>query len=194
LGSAAASRIIATACTQAITYTALERPDHYMKTPELELPKHVYDESTAPDGSGTRLTYSAERLVAWAERERGDAIGKWCRQICDRTLENIDAWEDNRILQLEDEWVSIEQDIEDDEDDENEHHYHQACDTVVREAASKRDRARQQMLEHSAAIEKLVREARNHIEAHRPPPQEEHFVGYFLAIAAIAAVAYVVVT
>jgi hypothetical protein len=165
-----------------------------MNTSELELPMHIYDETTAPDGTGTRVAYSADRLVAWAEQERGGAIEKWCKQICDRTLENIDAWEDNRILQLEDEWLSIEQDIEEDEDDEHEGRYHLACDTVVREAVSKRDNASKQMVKHSAAIEKLVKEARNHIDAHRPPPQEEHFVGYFLAIAAVAAVAYVVVT
>jgi hypothetical protein len=161
-----------------------------MKTPELELPRHIYDETTAPDGAVTRVTYSADRLVAWSEQERGDAIEKWCKQICDRTLERIDAWEDERILQLEDEWLSVERDMEEDEDDENEDHYHLACEAVVREAAGKRDSARKQMIERSAAIEKLVQEARDHIDAHRPPAQEEHFVGYLLAIAAVATVAY----
>lgn len=194
LGSAAVSRIIATACRQAIPYCALDQPDPYMNTPELELPGHIYDETAAADGTATRVTYSADRLVAWSEQERGDAIEKWCKQICDRRLERIDAWEDNRILLLEDDWLSVEQDTEEEEGDENEGRYHLACEAVVREAASKRDIARKQMVENSAAIEKLVKEARDHIEAHRPPPQEAHFVGYFLAIAAVAAVAYVVVT
>lgn len=165
-----------------------------MNTPVPELPIHLYDENTSLDGHGSRISYSADRLVAWSEQEGGDAIETWCKQICKRKLEEIDAWEDDRILQLEDESLLIEQDIEEDEDDENEHRYHQACDAVVREAAVKRDRARQEMIQHSAAIAKLVQEAREHIEAHKPPPQEEHYVGYFLAFAAVAAVAYVAVT
>lgn len=165
-----------------------------MNTPEPELPIHLYDENIPLDGNATRASFSAERLVAWSEQDRCDAIEKWCRQICKRKLEDIDAWEDDRILQLEDEWMSIEQEIEEDEDDENEERYHRACDAVVREAAGKRARAREEMSQHSAAIEKLVQEARAHIDAHSPPPQEEHYVGYFIAIAAVAAVAYVAVS
>lgn len=165
-----------------------------MNTPVPELPIHLYDENSPLDGNTGRVSFSAERLVAWSEQDRGDAVEKWCRQICKRKLETIDTWEDDRILQLEDEWLAVEQDIEEDEDDENEERYHQACDDVVREAAGKRVRAREEMRRHSAAIEKLVQEARAHIDAHRPPPQEEHYIGYFIAIAAVAAAAYVAVT
>lgn len=165
-----------------------------MNTPEPELPIHLYDENTPLDGNTNRISFSAERLVAWSEQDRGDAIEKWCKQIYKRKLESINAWEDDRILQLEDEWMSIEQDVEEDEDDENEQRYHQASDAVVRQAAGRRARAREEMTQHSATIRKLVQEARAHIDAHTPPPQEEHYVGYFIAIAIVAAVAYVAVS
>ena len=81
LGSGAVSRIIATTCIQANPCSALNHPDQDMNTPVPELPIHLYDENTSPDGHGGRISYSADRLVAWSEQERGDAIEKWCKQI-----------------------------------------------------------------------------------------------------------------
>ncbi|MEN8107251.1 MAG: hypothetical protein ABFS22_04515 [Pseudomonadota bacterium] len=169
-----------------------------MNTSELELPKHLYTETADPDGPATMDTIVPDKLIAWSEDSVGDAIDRWCKQICNRKIEVIDAWEDNRILQLEDEWISLEHDGDDDEydddQDEDERHYHLACDAVNSNAAVKRDVARERMAEHKTAIEELVQQSREFITAHQPPPQEDHWVGYLLAIAAVAAVAYVLIT
>lgn len=169
-----------------------------MNTPELELPKHLYTDTADPDATATMDTIVPDKLIAWSEDGYGDAIDRWCKQICDRKIEAIEAWEDNRILQLEDEWISLEHDGDDDEydedQDEGEGHYHLACDAVNRDAVVKRDGARERMAEHKTAIEELVQQSREFIAAHQPPPQEDHWVGYLLAIAAVAAVAYVLFT
>ena len=160
-----------------------------MKTSDLELPLHLYTETRDQDGVETGGTFAADKLVAWSEDGYGDAIDKWCNQICRRELDVIETWEDDRILQLEDDWVSVEND-----GDEDEQRYHLACEAITREAGTKRDNARDRMAEHKTAIEELVQESRNWIEAHKPPPQEDNYVGYLVAIAAIAAGAYVLVT
>jgi hypothetical protein len=160
-------------------------------TPRPELPPQLYDEIREPDGGGTRLVCAADRLVAWSERDRGDSVRNWCKAICERDIAAIDAWEDARILHLEDEWTSAERDVEDEDNDEHEQRYHLACDAVVQEASRKRNAARKQMTANAAAIEALVRNAREHIEEHTPPPQEHHFAGYFLVIAVLAAMAWI---
>ena len=165
-----------------------------MNTSELELPQHVYKETTNPDGTVTMDTFASDKLIAWSEDGYGDAIDKWCKQVCDRKIEAIDTWEDNRILQLEDEWMLIEKNEYDEDEDEDEERYHLACDVVTREAGVKRDGARERMVEHKAAIEELAQQAREFIATHKPPPQEDNLTGYLVAIAAFAAVAYVLVT
>ena len=154
-----------------------------MNTSEPVLPKHLYIGPTDPDGTAFKFTFAPEKLIAWSEGGRGDAIEKWCKQACDKKIVAINTWEDNQILYLEDEWASAENDVEEEDEDEDEIHFHLACEAVTREAEMKREIAREQMAEHKAAIEKLVRQARASNTAHTLPPQESHLVRYFIAIA-----------
>jgi hypothetical protein len=171
-----------------------------MNTSEPLLPKHLYVDSAAPDGTVTKVTFSPDKLIAWSESGRGDAIDKWCKQICDKKIVAINTWEDNQILQLEDDWVSSENNVEEEDEDEEEERYHLACEAVSRDAEMKREVAREQMLEHKAAIEKLVRQARTCNATPIPLPQESHIVRYLIALAVGIgigigiAVAYMLVT
>jgi hypothetical protein len=165
-----------------------------MNTSEPELPQHLYIHSTDPDDTATRAALAPDKLISWSQGGRGDAIDKWCQQICDSKLAAINSWHDNRILQLEDEWASTENHVEDEDADADEERYHQACEAVTREAQQKRALARKRMAEHKAAIEKLVQQARAFSAAHTPPPQEDHLVGYLIAIAAVVAVAYMLIS
>jgi len=172
-----------------------------MNTSEPILPKHLYIESTAPDGTAINGTFAPDKLIAWAEAGDDDAIDNWCKHICDEKIAAINAWEDDRILELEDEWVSSENDVEeedDDGDDEEERRYHLTCEAVSRDAEKKREIAREQMAEHKGAIEKLVQQARTFNDAHTPPREEKHLAGYLAvaisAVLAIAVVAYVLIT
>lgn len=168
-----------------------------MNASDLELPLHLYTETTDPAGSVLpRVVLDADKLIAWSELGRGDAVEIWCKQFCDRELDAIDAWEDNRILQLEEEWMSIEKDVEEEEEDEDENRYHLACETVAREADARRARARARMVEQRAAIERRVQEARVYIAAHksRAPPEDVPWFDYLLALAGVAALAFVLLT
>ena len=173
-------------------------PGHYMKTSELELPKHLYTVASSPCGTMKKFVFSPDMLITWAEDGRGDAVARLCHEVCDRRIEAIDNWESDRILQLEDEWIAAGNDVDayslEDEDEDNDEHvkrYHEACEAVVREAEMKRARARERMNEHKSAVETLVQEAREFIAAHEPPPAEDHFVGYLLTIGAVMAAGYV---
>lgn len=168
-----------------------------MNASDLELPPHLYNHTTGSTGSDLpRVTLDADKLIAWSERGRGDAVERWCKQFCDRELDAIDTWEDNRVLQLEEEWMSIEKDVEEEEEDEDENRYHQACDLVAREADARRARAHARKVEQQAAIERRVQEARAYIAAHKSesPPEEAPWFDYLLALAGIAAVAFVLMT
>jgi len=166
-----------------------------MNASDLELPPHLYTAATDPDSGRQQVMLNADKLIAWSEQGGGDAVDSWCRQFCDRELDAIDVWEDNRILELEEEWMSDDKDVEDEDEDEDEHRYHLACEAVAREAASKRAGARERLAEHKAAIERRVREARDYAAAHKPPPEEEeHWFEYLLALAGAAAVAFVLLT
>ena len=169
-----------------------------MNTSEPILPKHLYTESTAPDGTATKVTFVPDKLIAWSEVGGGDAIDNWCKQICDKKIAAINTWEDDRILQLEDEWASSENDVEEEDEDEEEKRYHLACEVVSRDAEMKRDLAREQMSEHKAAIEELVRQTKTFNETHTSPKEEKHLVGYLAvaisAVLAIAVVAYMLIT
>ena len=155
-----------------------------MNTSEPLLPKHLYLDSTGPDGTVSRLAYSRDKLLAWSEDGHGDAIDKWCKHVCDKKIDAINTWEDNQILSLEDEWASTERDVEeeDEDEDEDEIRYHLACEAVTGEAEKKREIAREQMAEHKAAIEKLVRQARSSSTTRLPPAQESHLVRYLIAL------------
>jgi hypothetical protein len=154
-----------------------------MNTSAPLLPKHLYIDSTGPDGTLSRLTLAPDKLIAWSEEARGDAIDTWCKHVCDKKIAAINTWEDNQILYLEDEWASTENDIEEEDEDEEEIRFHLACEAVTREAEIKREIARVQMAEHKAAIEKLVRQASASNATRTPPPQESQRVRYLIAVA-----------
>jgi len=155
-----------------------------MNTPEPLLPKHLYPDPTGPDGTASRLAYSHDKLLSWSEEGHGDAIDKWCKHVCDEKIDAINTWEDNQILSLEDEWASTERDVEEEyeDEDEDEIRYHLACEAVTGEAEKKREIAREQMAEHKAAIEKLVRQASTSSTPPLPPAQQSHLPRYLIAL------------
>jgi len=146
----------------------INHPGHYMKTSELELPLHLYTETKSQCGTMTKYIFAPDKL---------------------------DAWESDRILQLEDEWMTAGND-----EDMHGHkyvnvkHYHTTREDVARDAELKRAGARERMTEHQNAIEKLVQEARVFLMAHESHQEEDSLLPYLITLGAIAAVAYVLVT
>lgn len=166
-----------------------------MKTSEMELPQHLYTKTTSPCGTITKYIIAPDKLVSWAQEGRGDAILDLCHTVYERKIAGIDAWERDRILQLEDEWMTAGND----EDMYgrkfvNVKHYHTTREDVAREAGRKRTNAREQMIEHQNAVEELVQEAREFISAHHLHHEEDNILAYLLTIGAIGAVAYVLAT
>jgi hypothetical protein len=166
-----------------------------MKISELKLPQHLYtEETTIPAGTMTRLI-APEKLVSWAEEGRGDAIARLCHTIYERKLARIDAWESDRMLQLEDEWMAAGND----EDMSgckyiNVKHYHTTREDVAREAELKRASIRERMTEHQTAIEELVQEAREFISACVAEQEESDMLTYLFFIIVIVAAGYAIIT
>jgi hypothetical protein len=161
-----------------------------MKTSELELPQYLYTEETSPCGTQTRLIVP-DKLVSWAEEGRGDAIARLCCSVYEKKLAIIDAWESDRILQLEAEWKVAGND----EDMsscrfENVKHYHTTRENVAREAELKRVSVKKRMTEHQTAIEELVKEAREFIAAYVAQQDEGDMLTYLLGIVVIVAAGY----
>jgi len=166
-----------------------------MKTSEMELPQHLYTKTTSPCGTKTKYIIAPDKLVSWAEEGRGDAINRLCHTVCERKIASIDEWERDRILQLEEELMSAGND----EDIYrrkyvNVKHYPTTPEDVVREAELKRANAKERMTEHQIAVEKLVQEARVFISVHYANEEEDNMLEYLLAIGAIGAMAYVLLT
>jgi hypothetical protein len=159
-----------------------------MSALELELPFYLYTEKTDQDGSVTGMNYKAEKLVAWAEDGRGDAVDRLCEQVHERDLETIEAWKDNQFLLLDETWVAVEGGIN---DIENEKQYELACDAVHREAQEKGAVAEQKKQQRKSDIEKLVMQSRKCL-ANCPPPEESNASGYLVALAALGVLVYVV--
>jgi hypothetical protein len=159
-----------------------------MSALEQELPFYLYTEKKDPDGIVTGLNYKAEKMVAWADCGRGDAVDKLCEQFLERDLEAIEAWKDNQFLLLEETWVAVENGIN---DIENEKQYELACDAVNREAEEKCKIAEQKKKQRKSDIEKLVMQSRECL-ANCPAPQESNAFGYLFALAALGVLAYVV--
>ncbi len=161
----------------------------------MELPEHLYTKTTSPCGTMTKFIIAPDKLISWAEGGRGDAIAGLCHTVYEKKIAGIDAWERDRILQLEDEWMTAGND----EDMYgrkfvNVKHYHTTREDVAREAGRKRTNAREQMIEHQNAVEELVQEAREFISAHHLHHEEDNILAYLLTIGAIGAVAYVLAT
>ena len=164
-----------------------------MKTSELELPQHLYAETTSPGGAMTRLIVP-DKLVSWAEEARGDAVVSLCHTVYERKLASISAWESERILQLHDEWMVAGND-EDISGSKyvNVKHYHTTREAVAREADLKRASVRERMPEHQTAIEELVQEARVFIRGYAAQQDENETHTYMLVIVVIAAVCYALI-
>ena len=160
-----------------------------METLDVELPLYLYTETSDPQG--TRITYTADKLVAWANAGKGDAIEKLCQQAYARDIEVIRAWQENQYLLLEETWAAIENGVD---DAENEIQYTLACDAVGREAKEKCGVASVRMEERKAGLLKLVQQSKDHIAANKPATQENSSAGYLFLLAAAATLAYVLLS
>jgi hypothetical protein len=159
-----------------------------MSALELELPLHLYTENKEPDGVVAGLNYSADKLVAWADCGRGDAVDRLCEQVLERDLEVIEAWKENQFLLLDETWMAVENGIN---DIENEKQYGLACDAVNREAEGKDMIAEQKKKQRKSDIEKLILQSREFVAANQPVYQESGAAGYLLALAAFSVLVYV---
>jgi len=161
-----------------------------MKISELELPQHLYSETASPSGTAAELI-APEKLVSWAEQGRGDAIFRLCHTAYEKELASINAWESDRIQQLEDELMAAGND----QDKSgckyvNIKHYHTTREDVAREAELKRASVKERMTNHQTAIEELVQEAREFISAFAVQQDEGDMLTYLLVIVAVVAAGY----
>jgi hypothetical protein len=161
-----------------------------MKIAELKLPENLYTEDTSPSGEVIRLI-SPDKLISWAEEGRGDAIARLCHTVYEKRLAGIDAWERDRILQLEEEWMAAGN------DDNvsgskyvNVKHYHTTREDVVREAELKRASVKKRLIEHQTSIEDLVQEAREFMSAYVAQQDEGDMLPYLLGIVVLIAAGY----
>jgi hypothetical protein len=161
-----------------------------MKTSELELPQQLYTETTSTCGAMDRLI-APEKLVSWADQGRGDAIFRLCHAVYERKLASINAWERDRIQQLEDELMAAGN-----EEDMSGYkyvsvkHYHTTREDVVREAELNRAKVKERMTRHQAAIEELVQEARDFMSAFVAQQDEGDMLTYLLIVVTVCAVCY----
>ena len=69
-------------------------------------------------------------------------------------------------------------------------HYHTTLEDVAREAELKRANVTERMVKHQAAIEELVKEAREFISAFAAQQDEGNMLTYLLVIVAVVAAGY----
>ena len=138
----------------------------------------------------TRLI-APDKLVSWAEAGRGDAIASLCSTIYEEKLDSINAWERDRILELEEQWMSAGHD-EDTSGSKyvNVKHYHTTREDVAREAELKRAGIKKRMVEHQAALEDLVQEARAFLSAYVAQQDEGDMLSWLLGIVVLIAAGY----
>lgn len=158
-----------------------------MQTLELDLPRHLYVESRDEQGNVTGVTYAADKLISWSEYGGGSAIERWCRKKYDRDIEAIDAWEEQRILVLEEQWQEEENGHD---DDAAEARYDQACAAITAEAGRKRAAAMAHLKARKAAIKKLVLQSRRHLAEQQPAEPVDYTFGFLLAAGAAAVMAF----
>ena len=156
-----------------------------MNTQELRLPPHLYTANRSPDGHPGDPALEPGKLLAWHDNGKGST--RFCNQVYKGELDTIESWEEHQLLLLEEQWAMLENG---EDDDDNEAQYDLACDAVCREADDKRSAADMRMKTRESAIDKLVRQAAEHIEAHRPPPQPSYMAEYLLAFAAVIALSF----
>ena len=154
----------------------------------LQLPGYLYTETKDDNGVVTDITYAADKLIAWSGKGCGDAVGKLCEQICSSEIEAIDAREEHQLLLLEEQWLKLENGID---DEEEEAQYDLACDAVAGEAQAQREDARQRRDQRHAAIDRLVLQSMQHMANNTAGQSEGAGGGYLLALAVLAGLAFV---
>ena len=158
---------------------------------DLELPKHLYTETRAPDGTLTDITFIPEKLIAWYEYSHGEALQRWYQVICDREIEAITAWEDNQFLQLEENWLEQENG---ESDAAAEAQYDLACQAISRKADSRREAVMSRIAESKAAIEELVSQSREHLASHQPAEPVDHTFMTLLAIGGFITLVFMLIS
>lgn len=162
-----------------------------MKASELGLPEHLYQKTTSPCGTRIKVTFAPDKLIAWSEQGRGDAIDRLCHQAYASKLGEIAAWEDDRIRQLQDQWLVADNDDAYGQKEGGEDHFQLAREAIAREADMKRASAKDRVADHRSAVEKLVQDAREFIATHQAPQEEDHLVEYVFLIGVASALVYV---
>jgi hypothetical protein len=162
-----------------------------MNALELNLPQYLYVETRDEDGAVTGIELDAGKLLAWAGHGYGNAITKYCDQLLDSEIQAIDAWQERRLLLLDEQWHEAENG---EDDDAAEAHYEQACEQVISEAEQRRARARARIARHQAAIEQLVREAEAHLEENRPAEDDNVSMGLMFFLLAAGALVFTLFT
>jgi hypothetical protein len=158
-----------------------------MSTPELNLPQHLYIETRDDQGVVTGTALDADKLLMWAGHGYGNAISDYCGQLLEREIRAIDAWQERRLLLLDEQWHEAENG---EDDDAAERRYALASDAVVSEAGRRRDAAAARMARHRVAVEQLVREAESHLAEYRPAEDEDTSMGLLFALLAAGALVY----
>jgi hypothetical protein len=157
----------------------------------LQLPGYLYTETKDDNGAVTDVTYAADKLIAWSGNGCGDAVGKLCEQICSSEIEAIDAREEHQLLLLEQQWLKLENGID---DEEEEAQYDLACDAVAGEAQAQREDARQCRDQRHAAIDRLVLQSMEHMASNPAGQSEGAGGGYLLALAVLAGLVFVLLS
>jgi hypothetical protein len=161
-----------------------------MKISELGLPPSLFSETTGEEDAQTMLV-EPEKLVSWAEEGRGDAIVKLCLVAYERRLADIDAWESERIRQLEEDLrQGGDAEIQQTRRYEHVKHYQTTHEDVIREAEMKRASCRAHMFKRRAALERLVQEAREFLIAHRMRHEKDDVLAYILLSVTILIAGY----
>lgn len=158
---------------------------------DLQLPKHLYIENRAPDGTVIDVTFIPEKLISWYEYSCGDAIDRWYQDISDREIEAINAWEDNQFLLLEEQWLELENGQD---DDAAEAQYNLACQAIARKAEDRRKAVTTRIAETKTTIGQLVTQSREYIAAHQPEEPVDNTFMILLAIGGAIALVYMLIS
>lgn len=162
-----------------------------MSTLELNLPQHLYVETKDEDGMVTGLELDADKLLFWAGHGHGRAIADFCRKLRDEELATIEAWQERRLLLLDEQWQEAENDID---DDAAEQRYEQECERVLAEAEQRRERSAVRMARRQSAIEQLVQDAEAHLEEYRPVEDDNVSLGLMFFLLAAGALVFMFYT
>ena len=161
-----------------------------MKISEMELPQHLYTMTTSPCGTDTKYRIPADKLVSWANEGPGDAINRLCHTVYERNLASINAWESDRMVELEDDLMKAGDGVDiHSRKYVNVKRHPTIREDVTKEAEIKRANVKELLAEHQIALEKLVQEARSFIAAHYAQ-EEDDMLPYLLILGAIGAFAY----